>query len=449
MRIKKTNGTALLVFFLGWFTTTTAVAQTETNLQDTLVFTLSDCIKYAHENNILLKQQQIEVKKARENKALAKAAYTPSLSATVTQTYQNTPFQEKTTLDKNSYSGNYSLNASLTLYNGGKNRANLKEKKWLEEIAALNVEESKSDIDIAILQAYIQILYARESLKNARYTQDISRKNYDLGKNRFEIGEISAADLAQLESQKATNDYAVTTASNGLKSYILALKQLLEIEPEHTLQLVDLEVSTAQVLQTLPMVSEVYQTALQQRPEIQSAQLLLKVDDQLIKKAKAGNLPSLSLEGSLGTQHSTLSTEALNRSLQNNWTNQLSLKLSIPIFNRRSTKTAVNLARYTQEVNQLRLTQQHKDLYQIIDQYHLNALNYQVQYTSAQKKQESTQKSLTLVGEQFKLGMKNTVELVTAENNFNIAQQEVVQSKYNALLNRMLLEYYNGNAIAW
>ena len=129
------------------------------------------------------------------------------------------------------------------------------------------------------------------------------------------------------------------------------------------------------------------------------------------------------------------------------WNNMIGINLSIPIFDQRQTKSAVRKAKLQYSASQLSLMTQEKELYATVEELYLNALNAQQQFAAAEAKVESSQTSYDMTSEQFNLGMKNTVELLTEKNNLLSAKQEQIQAKYMAILNRTLLNFYAGKEI--
>ena len=146
--------------------------------QDSLkVWTLQTCLDYALENNIQLQQSRNDYLSGLEDTREAKAALLPSLAVSATQGYTNYPSSNAE--DNNSYTGTYGINAGLTLYEGGKLRTAVKEQRLQNCIDALSVAESANDIRIAIVEAYMQALYAAEAVEVAAGTAEVSRAQRD------------------------------------------------------------------------------------------------------------------------------------------------------------------------------------------------------------------------------------------------------------------------------
>ncbi|MDE5759877.1 MAG: TolC family protein, partial [Bacteroides sp.] len=230
--------------------------------------------------------------------------------------------------------------------------------------------------------------------------------------------------------------------------YKLHLKQLLELDGEAEMDLYIPVVNPENVLSPLPAKGDVYQAALALRPEIEVARLNVQASDLDIKIARAGYLPTLSLTAGIGTNHINGGDCTFNEQIKQNWNNSLGVSLSVPIFNNRQTKSAVEKAKLQKQTSQLELLDSQKELYRTIENLWLNANTARQQYDAATEKLKSTQTSYDLIQERFNLGMQNTVELLTEKNNLLSARQEMLQAKYMAILNRQLLRFYQGEKLS-
>lgn len=425
--------------------------------QEVKQWTLDECIRYALEQNIQLQQNKLSLEESKVDVKTAKAALFPSLSFSSGQNIVNRPYQETSSMvsgteiisssSKTSYTGNYGLNAQWTVWNGGKRLNTIKQNKLSQETAELTVSEQENTLQEEITKLYIQILYAYESVRINEGTLELSKAQYERGKELLAAGDISKSELAQLESQVSNDNYQLVTSQVSLEDYKLQLKQLLELDGDQTMELVIPELNEQEVLSPLPQKEDIYQTALSLRPEIQSSKLNIESADLSIRMAKAGYMPNISLSAGIGTNHTSGSNFTFSEQIKNGWNNSIGLTLSIPIFNNRETKSAVEKAKFQYESKKLDLISQQKELYKNIENMWLDASSAQQQFVAADAKLKSSESSYALVSEQFKLGMKNTVELLTEKNNLMSAQQERIQAKYMAILNRILLNFYAGNKI--
>ena len=430
---------------------------TALHAQETKKWTLDDCIGHAMDKNIQLQQDRISLEETEEDIRNAKAALFPSLSFNTGQNIVNRPYQQNSATvsgteiissnNKTTYNGSYNLNAQWTLWNGNRRLNNLKQQKTNKEIAQLTVAETENMLKEQITQLFIQILYADESIQINRGTLEVSKATYERAKELFQEGSISKADLAQLEAQVSNDQYQLVTAENSMRNYKLQLKQLLELDGSAEMELELPELGDEHVMELLPSQTDVYQTALASRPEIQSGKLSVDNAKLNISYAKAGYMPTISLSASTSSMTNNSSQNNWAQQMKYGWNNMIGVSLSIPIYDQRQNKSAVRKARLQYNNTQLDLMNKEKELYSTIEGLYLDALNAQQQYAAAEAKVKSSQTSFDMVSEQFNLGMKNTVELLTEKNNLLSAKQERVQAKYMAILNRTLLDFYAGQEI--
>lgn len=420
-------------------------------------WTLRNCIDYALEHNITIRRNRINVESTQEDVKTAKADFLPSLSGNISQRIVNRPNSASGTIisgdnittseSKTSYNGSYGIDANWTVYNGSKRVNTLKQQQLNSRIAELTVDESENSIEENITQLYVQILYSAEAVKVNESTLEVSRKEFERGQELFNAGSIASSDLAQLEAQVSNDNYQLVTSQTTLQNYKLLLKQLLELDGDFEMDLFLPPLDDSSVLIPLPTKDDVYQTALNLRPEIESSKLNIEASDMNIKISRAGYIPSLSLSAGIGTTNANGNDFSFSEQVKQNWNNSIGLTLSIPIFDKRQTKSAVNKAKLQRQTSELDLMDNQKTLYKTIESLWLSANSAQQQYVAATQKLKSTQASYALVSEQFNLGMKNTVELLTEKNNLLSAQQETLQAKYTAILNAGLLRFYQGEQI--
>lgn len=432
-------------------------AAVSTSAQEVRKWMLDDCIDYALEKNIGLQQDKISLEETSVDVKTARAALFPSLSFSSGHNVTNRPYQEQSNMvsgteiissdSKTTYNGNYGLSAQWTLWNGNKRLNTIKQRKTSREIAGLTVAETENSLQEQITQLFIQILYADESVKINENTLQVSQATYERGQELFKEGSISKADLAQLEAQVSSDKYQLVTAESSLRDYKLQLKQLLELDGTEEMDLILPALSDEQVLQPLPSQTDIYQQALSSRPEIQSSRLGIENSKLDIAMAKAGYFPTISLSASTASMTNSASDNSWGKQMKYGWNNMVGVNISIPIFDNRQNKSAVQKARLQYDSSRLDLINKQKELYKNIESLWLDATNAQQQYAAAESKLKSSRASFEMVSEQFNLGMKNTVELLTEKNNLLSAQQQRIQAKYMAILDRTLLNFYAGQEI--
>ena len=418
---------------------------------------LQTCIDYALQQNITIRKNRLNAESAEVDVKTAKAALFPSLTASVSQRIVNRPNSQTNTIidgdnitssqSKTSYNGSYGIDANWTLYNGSKRLNTLKQQRMNNRIAEQGVAESENTIEESITQIYVQILYAAEAVKVNEATLDVSRAECERARALLAAGSIARSDLAQLEAQVSTDKYQLVTAQATLQDYKLQLKQLLELDGEKEMTLYIPTLGDENVLSPLPSKTDVYRSALTLRPEIEAGRLNVKASELNINIARSGYIPTISLSAGIGSTNTNGNDFTFGEQIKQNWNNSLGVTVSVPIFNNRQTKSAVQKAKIQKQNSELDLLDNQKNLYKTIEGLWLDANSAQQRYVAAIEKLRSTQTSYDLIQEQFNLGMKNTVELLTEKNNLLNAQQETLQAKYMAILNTQLLKFYQGEQI--
>ena len=326
---------------------------------------LQSCIDYAKEQNITIRKNRITAASTQIDVKTAKAAMFPSLSFSTSQQVVNRPYQETSSRvsgneiissnSKTSYNGNYGLNASWTLYNGNKRLKTIQQEKLNNQMAELDVATSENNIQESIAQVYIQILYAAESVKVNENTLQVSIAQRDRGQELLNAGSIAKSDLAQLEAQVSTDRYQLVTAQATLEDYKLQLKQLLELDGENEMNIYLPALSDENVLAPLPTKRDVYISALSLRPEIEASKLNVEASELGINIAKSSYFPTISLSAGIGTNHTSGSDFTFGEQVKNGWNNSIGLSVSVPIFNNRQTKSAVQKAKLQYETSMLSL----------------------------------------------------------------------------------------------
>lgn len=367
-------------------------------------WTLQECLDYAYQNNIQVRQSRNNQLSGIEDTKQAKAALFPSLVASTTQSYTNYPSSEVT--DNNSYTGTYGITAGMTIFEGGKLRTEVKRQKVQNQMDALSVEESVNDIRIAIVQAYMQCLYAADAVRINRSTAEASKAQRDRAEEMLRTGSISRVDFAQLQSQYSSDEYQIVVAGSTLDNYKLQLKQLLELDIMEEMNPAVPGVKEENVLKALPPKNEVYETALKVMPQIRRGELGIEVAKLEEKSARAGFFPSISLSASVGTGHMSNNDFESGSQIWNRFNENVGLTLNIPIFSNRKNRTAVNKAKIALNDSYLEWTSLQKELLRNVESAYLDAVSAQAQYLSAREKEKYARESYELTSEQFRVGVK-------------------------------------------
>ena len=419
-------------------------------------WSLKDCIDYALANNISLQKTQLTKASAQEDYLQSKAALLPSLNASTNQSVNYTPWVasgissdgfSRASIDKVYYNGTYSVAGNYTIWNGNKNKNQVKLNKLVAEAAELDSATQAVKLQEQIATLYVQILYSTEAIKVNQESYTSSLQNEERGKEMVKIGKMSQADLAQLTAQRAQDQFNIVQAESNVKNYKRQLKELLQITSDETFDINVPNTTDAMALDAIPALNGVYAAALENRPEFKTFQNQLAQNDLTIQIAKAGKLPTISANAGVSTSSTSMNNKAWGTQLKTNFNMGGGISVSVPLFDNRTTKTQVNKALLQRESIQLDLKNQQTQLYSTIENYWLQASTNQSQFKAAKVSSESAQTSYDLLSEQFKLGLKNIVELRTGKDNLLKAKQNELQAKYKTILNLNILKFYKDGHI--
>lgn len=446
--MKKLIIATMLILLLG------AMAQTSDSLMTKpAAWTLEDCIRWAKQENISVKRGRVSVEQQRIAIEDARGNRLPTVSFSTSQGVSYQPFranslsvngsQVTTNVHKAGYNGNYGLSASMPLYDGGQTTNNIKLQELNTQIAELAVHQTLLSIEENITKLYVQILYAQESLKMDDEQIALAQQQLARAKALFKAGMLNKADVSQMESQLANDQYQKVADETSLADYKLQLKQLMELDGDYDLVLADPELAS-EVLAPLPGKADVYQAALIYRPEIRSSQLAIDRSDLDVKIAEAQGKPSINANAGINTSNNTGGGNMFTQ-LKDQWNNSLGVSLNLPVWDHGKTKNAVARAKLERETAELDLIDTQKALWKTIENYWLQAYSSQQRYIAAKAKADAARTSYELTSEQFRLGLKNIIELTTDKTTYSASQQQMLQAKYMALLNIAMLHYYQNS----
>lgn len=420
-------------------------------------WTLQDCLDYALKHNIQVQKNRISEERGEVSLWQDKGALFPSLTFNTNQGVGYRPFTEvisvvqgdqvTSTRNNVTYQGTYGLNANVTLWNGGINYKNIKAQELQNRIANLTTEQSELNIQEQIAQLYVQIMYTKEAKKVNEMLLSTAQSQYDRGTEMMKQGQMAKADVVQLEAQLSSAQYSVVNSETQLANYKRQLKALLELDLSTPFDVSGNIPTDEQVLAVVPSAQEAYAKALETRPEIKSAELSIEAADMQLDIAKRGYYPTIGASASLGSNHTTGSSNGWGEQMKTNLNMSAGLNFSVPIFDNRRNQSNVRSAKLQQLSSKLDLQDRKNALSSTIEQYWLNANSGQQNYIAAKSRVRSQEASYELLNEQFQNGLKNTVDVLQGRDNVISAEQDLLQSKYMALLNIQLLKFYTGEKI--
>ena len=417
-------------------------------------WSLRQCCDYAVEHNITIKQQENQLRQRELQLETAKASRLPDLSAGASQNFSfgRGLTAQNTYTNTNTSSTSFSLGTSVPLFTGFQIPNQIKLNQLNLESATQDLEKAKNDIRMQVAQAYVQILYDMEIVDVARRQIGIDSMQVIRLQAMVDNGKASGAELSQQQATLAQSRLTATQADNNLRLAILTLTQLLELPTPDGFTVVRPDLSRLSGLTGNAGISPdaIYAEALTVKPEVQAAQLGVKASERNVDIAKAGNYPTLSLSGGLGTNYYTTSgfkSDGFSTQLKNNFSQYVGLNLSIPIFNSFQTRNSIRSAQIDQQNQLLQLDNTKKTLYKEIQQVYYNAIAADAKCKSSEQASRSAQDAFTLMQAKYENGKANITEFNESKNNYLRAESDLVQARYEQLYQQALLLFYRGKTL--
>lgn len=413
-------------------------------------WTLDQCIEYAIENNIQVRQSDLNAQNndVELNKAVSNRLPGVSASASQGWSFGRSITADNTYANTNTASTSFSIGADMTLFAGGRINGNIKMAELSLEAAKSDLERIKDDIRVQVAQAFIQIVYNRSILDVARNQVTIDSMQVERLTALAAIGKASSAEVASQNATLAQSRLSVTQAQNNLSLSILTLTQLLELPSPDGFDIVQPETDNLEL--SIPDSPEaIYAQALDIKPAVKSEEIRLEQAGKNIQVARSGYLPSLTLSAGAGTNYyssSNLKSDAFGTQIKNNFGPHIGLNLNIPIFSRNSNRNNVRSAKLGQMNQQMQLDNVKKTLYKEIQQAYYNAVASKSRYESSELVQTSAQESFDLVQAKYEGGKASITEFNESKNRLVSAQADLLKYRYEYLFNTALLEFYRNSS---
>ena len=436
------------------FTLSFILASLAASAQQSGGWTLRQCIDYALENNITVKQQDVTRRQNEVQLSTAKNSRLPDLNASASQNWSfgRGLTSENTYSNRNTSSTSLSLGTTVPLFTGFRIPRTIELNKLNLEAATADLGKARDDISVQVAQAYVQILYNIELRDVAQRQIDIDSMQVERLREMYRTGKASGVEVAQQEATLAQSRLTLTQADNDYRISLLTLAQLLELpSPEgFTIVRPDIAALTVDEAATLPLPDEIFQEAIAFKPEVKAETLRLKSTEMSIKIAQSALWPTLSLSAGLGSNYyktNGFDTESFGRQMRNNFSQYIGLSLNIPIFNRFETRNSIRSARLDRESQQLRLDDVKKTLYKEIQQAYYNAVAARAQYASSTEATASNKAAFDLMSAKYEYGKANITEFNESKNNWLKAESDLARAKYEYMYDTSLLDFYRGRPL--
>lgn len=455
--------------------------------QDT--WSLEECIEYAIEQSLTVEQAEINLENALVNQKEANQSRWPSanISAGFGLNFGRVINPSTNTFETDdSYFNNFGFSTGMPIYAGSRINNTIKQAKVNEQASTEDLKQARVQLAFDVSIAYLNVLFAQENLRNADATLELSQNQLEQIEKLIAAGSRPEAEKYDILAQISLDEQSVVQFDNNITQNLLALKQLMRLEPGYDLQLERPDIQE-QILERIDTYTfdEVYQAALQTQPQVRAQELRIESSMLQEKIAKGVLYPTLSLNGSIGTNWTDLDktpygevpmvnmlegfsvngipvditqevlvpegveTTAYGTQLDNNLGYGVGLNLSIPIYNNYSNKAQLDRAT-------LQIKREQNVDEQIKQQLKTEIQNALASARAARESLEASRAALDAAEiayqnseRRFDLGALNSYDLISAQNRLDSARVNLTISRYDYVFRILVIEYYLGRGLRY
>lgn len=416
---------------------------------------LQECVQTAIDNNLDVKQSDLSMERAAVNWRQSKANLLPNISGYIDHTlYQGRSID----LSTNSYvnqqqtSGSYTLSGNVTLFNGLRLLNSLKSNQYAYEASKMELQQSKEQLMLNVILAYLQILSSTDLVQQARKQAEVTQKQVERLELMNEQGAIKPSDLSDMKGLLADNKLTIIDNQNDLNAARLSLSQLMNIPYNNNLQVDRLRADQVEMNYTATPDS-IFNIALKQLATIKAADLRTKSAEKAVQAARGSLFPVFDLGGGFYTPYSSTSRDSSDRKikyydqLSNNYRTYIGIGISIPIFNNFQYRNQIALAKidlksaaYTAQTRQIQLKQS-------IEQDHFNMTAAKNKYEALVEQVNAYAESFRAAEARFNAGAATSIDYLIAKNNLDLANVNLIIARYDYVLRTKILDYYQGKPL--
>ncbi len=396
-------------------------------------WTLQQCVDTALANNRNIKQKELTRKTNEIAYQQARNNLLPNLNGSASQgwSFGRSQIADGTYQNLNVSNTSFSLSSGITLFDGLKMKYNIDARMADLKASEANLEKIRQDIILSVSSAFLQVLLNKELLQISENQLELTQNKIEQQKSLVAAGKLAEGEMYELLAQQSKEELSRTQAENSLKLSLLDLGQILELSDFEKLDVIvpaDLMNNELQMLDA----ENVYRSALNNRPEVKSAEYQLKNSEKNVQIAQSAYFPSLSFGASVsGGYYNSVSTPM---------STSLGFNLSVPIFNKMETRNQVKTAQINVESNRLNVDNTKLELRKTIQQAYYNAVAAKAKWDAASKSEIAGNEAYRFANQKYEGGRATVYELYQAKNNLTQAQSEVVQSKYEYVFRLKILE---------
>jgi len=413
-------------------------------------WTLRACVDYAIENNISVKQSELDLKTSEYNKKDAIGNFLPSLNGSVNHSWSIGLGQDPVTFNAvNSTTKNLSggISSSLDIYKGLQNINQLQRSKLQLLASQYQLDDMKDNISLSVANSFLQILFNKEQYKVLLTQHEISQEELSRTEELVNAGSLPKGDLLEIQATLASQEQQLVNAQNAIFLSKIQLAQILLIKDYKNFDIVDTEYDVPNTFILNESPEAIINKAKETRYNIKIAENNTKIANYNLKIARGALQPSISGSYNFGTNYFTsqlFDTPDFETQISDNKSHNFSLRLNIPIFNGFSSRNNVKRSQVDFDRSKYQLEQANLDLETNVYQAYNDAKGALKAYEAAQKTLNARQEAYNYSKERYNVGLLNAFDYNQSQSRFEQAQSDVVRTKYDYIFKLKVLEFYFG-----
>ncbi len=410
------------------------------------VWTLTDCIDYAIENNIDVKNTQARQLSGEYDVTEAKDNFLPSISANASQTFNfgRGLTSENTYADRNTSNFQWGVGMQLPLFQGLQATRQLKYARINLRTLALRTEAVKENLTLNVIAQYLQVLYCRELLATAGEQVRLSEYELERQQALADAGKIAEVNVIQAKSQVAQDHLSVTNAQNDYTLALLDLAQLIQLTEIDNFDVAPLD----DEIPVVPSVNDVYTDALLSNSGLLASQNEVTAALAQESVARTGYIPRLSLNAGIGSSYYHLGgydNASFGRQMRDNYSTYFGFTLQIPIFDAFSTRNRVRKAQVQTVTARLQLQDTETRLYKDIQQAYYRAVAAHEKFRTGLTSEDLAREAFDAMKEKYEMGRATPQEFEQSKTTYLKATIERIQANYEFILRTRILQFYRHN----
>lgn len=429
-------------------------------------WSLEECIRYALENNIQIKQQFIQTEYQKNSLALSKLSLLPTINGSATNNYSFGRALDQTTYqyteNETVRSNNFYVGGSLELFNGLQNYNTIKKSSYTLLASEEDLKNIQDNIALTVALDYLQVLLNRELSTTNENQLQITKQQIEKTRKMVDAGSMARGNLLQIEAQAAQEELQLINMKNQLEISMLNLTQLLELKTPEGFSVIIPEIPLDTNTVITGSVSEIYETALGNRPEVKSSEYTLTASEYDLKIARGARSPRLTLNNSFSTGYSDIRKRVVSidpitgpvygkypfaDQVNDNINYGIGFSLNVPILNGWQVNKNISNAKLSVENRQYALEGTRKQLYKNIQQSYADAGAALKKYAASVKAVASSEESFRYTEQKFNVGMVTPVDYNAAKTQLLNAQSVMSQAKYEFIFKTKVLDFYKGKPL--